>query len=242
MAPRDDLDNALEGWLTRAPAAPILTYYGPDGARVELSAATTANAVHKACNVFRDELFFDAGDVVWVDLPCHWQAPALILGAWAAGLTVAVGPPPADAAATVTSDAGRLPALGTGLAVSLHPLGMPLAAATPAGWEDFAALARAAPDRADLAWPDADQPWLLAPQPWQASGLRAQGEELARCWQLQRGSALVSTRPPVDLVGVLASTLVPALTAGRVVLVADDPARVAQISRQEGTDRTATDV
>ena len=238
--------QVLTRWLTERPSAPIITYYGGDGARVELSAATTANAVHKAVNLFADELLLDPGDVVWLGLPCHWQAPIIAMGAWAAGLTVAVGPrPPAGTAATLSDPDAGVDAVGAALAVSLHPWGLPLGPAAPAGWDDFAALARSQPDAAVLRWPDSGQPWLLGPGPGGAPGLTGPGlaelsARLATAWSLTAGGGLLSSLRPDRAAGLLACTLVPASVAGRVILA--DGADEAQISQQERNQASASDV
>ncbi len=69
-----------------------------------------------------------------VPAACHWQTPILALGAWAAGLTIAgcVAEPDRGAAATLPPGM-RLAALaiGIGLAVSLHPWGLPLGSRDP---------------------------------------------------------------------------------------------------------------
>ena len=82
----------------RDQAQPLLTYVdGP--ARVELSAATTANWVSKTANMLTDA--YGSPERVGLHLPLHWQVPCLLLGAVAAGCTV-----------VVTADAGDLAGCG----------------------------------------------------------------------------------------------------------------------------------
>jgi hypothetical protein len=61
----------LTDWLRERGPSPAIAWYGRDEVRVELSGLTAANAVAKAVNLLRDELLLDAGEVVWLDLPCH---------------------------------------------------------------------------------------------------------------------------------------------------------------------------
>jgi uncharacterized protein (TIGR03089 family) len=204
-----------------------------------LSGSTAANAVAKGVNLFRGELLLDPGEMVWIDLPCHWQAPVLALAVWASGLVVAIGPePPADAAATLGTGQRSDRAAGVPLAVSLHPFGMPLGAATPDGWEDYAAAARVQPDAASLRWPDADSGWLLADgEVLTGTSLVVQAEALADRWRLPRGGALLSQLPPTTAAGLLASTFVPAVRGGSVLLT--DMAETTAITRQEGNQAVA---
>ncbi len=229
----------MSRWLSDRPSAPIITYYGPGVARVELSAATCANAVCKAANLFTDELMLQPGDTVWLDLPCHWQAPISAVAAWAAGLSVAVGPPPREASATISTGTTG-PPLGVGLAVSLHPWGLPLGAATPAGWEDFAAVAQMQPDAAHWQWPRAGAVWLAGDEALSGDALEARAGDLVRSWAVPPAGRLLSTRGTTDITGLLACTVVPALVGGGVVLACEGD--VGNISRQERNDATTSDV
>lgn len=119
----------------RDPAQPLLTLLdGP--ARVELSGATTANWVAKSANLLVDGLGGPARTGLL--LPLHWQTLVLVLAGVAAGTTVVVADEPAglagcDAAFTTVEHAQA--ALDAGvddvLAVSLHPLGVPLPGVPP---------------------------------------------------------------------------------------------------------------
>lgn len=229
---------ASSWWQARS-AAPLITYYGADGSRIELSGATAANAVAKAVHLFREELLLDPGEPVWIDLPCHWQAPVLALAVWASGLVVAIGPePPANAVATLATGERPDRASGVPLAVSLHPFGMPLGAAVPDGWQDYAAAARVQPDAAMLRWPGADDGWLVADgEVLTGAALVAQAETLAQQWQLPPGGALLSQLPPVTTIGLLAGTFVPAMRGGSALLT--DMADTTAITRQEGNQAVA---
>jgi uncharacterized protein (TIGR03089 family) len=215
------LPAVLERWLAAAPQSrPALTHLGPDGTRIELSAATLANAVAKGVNLFAEELLLEPGDLVAVDLPRHWQVPVVVLSAWAAGLTVALGPVPGAAATLAAPGPGAAaPPTGEALAVSLHPWGLPLAADTPAGWQDWAALARMQPDLAHLRWPAAGTPWLQdGARAWSADGLLARAQELAAAWQVPTGGRLLTLLDPLAPDGLLALTAVPAAVLGSAVL------------------------
>ncbi len=230
----------MAAWLTRTPSAPLITYYGPGATRIELSGATAANAVSKAANLFADELLAEPGDVVWFRLPCHWQAPVLALGAWAAGLTIALGETAPDPAiATVASEFDAPPA-GTGLAVSLHPWGLPLGRGTPAGWEDLAGLARSQPDSASWQWPGEAERWLLTDCGRDGASLARDSRRLAGEWALPEGGRLLVTAAPTGLAAFLACTLVPALARGSLILA--DGADVEEVTRQEGNAARAPDV
>ena len=72
----------------RDPASPLLTYRDlASGERMEMSAASLANAIAKTAGMLRDELDADPGAVVGVHLPFHWQR-VVWLGACAATSTV----------------------------------------------------------------------------------------------------------------------------------------------------------
>lgn len=123
-----DLTAGLAG--RRDPAQPLVTLLdGP--ARVELSGATAANWAAKTANLLVDSL--GSPSRVGLLLPLHWQAVTLLLGAVTTGATVVLAREPGElagcGAAFVTGEhAGD--ALDAGvddvLAVSEHPLGLPL--------------------------------------------------------------------------------------------------------------------
>lgn len=85
-------DPTLTGALLAAVddrARPLLTYYGA-AQRIGLSGATLENWAAKIANYLRDEAGLLPGDAVLIDLPEHWQSAATVLGAWWAGLQVAL--------------------------------------------------------------------------------------------------------------------------------------------------------
>ena len=232
QTPRPDGDPAalLASWLADDATRPIITYRGPAGVRIELSAATAANAVAKAVNYLTDELLAEPGDAVLLDLPLHWQAPVLALGCWAAGLSLAL--PGADCDPVATLGTGERAAGGEPLAVSLHPWGMPLGGATPDGWSDFAAEVRSQPDRAPLRWPAAGEVWLRsAERPWTGEELVSLARSVLDESSARPGGRLATTAAPETAAGVAAMTVAPALAKGSVVLA--DRVDVTEISAQE---------
>src|SRR5947209_390883 len=87
------------------PGRPRLTWYGPDGERVELSARTLDNWVAKSANLLVEE--FDAGPGVLVDvrLPPHWRTVTWLLATWVTGACAAAPDDPSHGAdAIVTAD------------------------------------------------------------------------------------------------------------------------------------------
>ena len=90
--------------VRRDATTPLITYYDDhSGERVELSGATLDNWVSKTANLLVDGVGLGSGDTVAVMLPAHWQGAAIILGAFAAGLAVDLGPEPQPVEAVFTS-------------------------------------------------------------------------------------------------------------------------------------------
>ena len=77
--------------VAAGPERPMLTYYDDaTGERTELSGTTLANWVAKTANLLVDGCGLGPGDRAAVILPPHWQTAAVLLGAWSAGLEVAM--------------------------------------------------------------------------------------------------------------------------------------------------------
>lgn len=96
-----DVPALVRALATGDPTRPRLTWYGPDGERIELSGKVLDNWVAKTANLLVDELDAGPGSLVAVDLPAHWRAAVWLLGCWTAGCGVllvdpAAGPPAAD--------------------------------------------------------------------------------------------------------------------------------------------------
>lgn len=142
------LYRSLVARLRTTAAQPLLTYYDAGLAeRVELSAASLANAVAKTAGLLRDELDVVPGDRVAIDLPAHWQVPVWLLACAATGATAVLGHDPgASVRAADSSRLGGAAHNGYDVVVSLHPLGLPSADPLPPGAIDHAVAARAHPD------------------------------------------------------------------------------------------------
>ncbi len=134
--------------------SPGLTWYGPDGERVELSGKVLDNWVAKTANYVVDELDAGPGSVIDIDMPAHWRSLCWVLAAWQAGAAVSYGPgtgmnhdvtvsagPPAAAPTTAVPGASRPRTLT--VAVALGALEMRWAGDLPAGVLDYAAEVRA---------------------------------------------------------------------------------------------------
>ena len=129
------------------PGRPRVTWYGPDGERVELSARTLDNWVAKSANLLVEEFDAGAGVLVDVRLPPHWRTVTWLLATWVAGACAAVAEDPShDAAAVVTADPAA--ALAEGLepasivAVALPALATSFGAGLPPGVIDGTAEVR----------------------------------------------------------------------------------------------------
>jgi uncharacterized protein (TIGR03089 family) len=83
------VDRLLASALRNDPSGPFLTFYDDaTGERIELSLTSLQNWVAKTANLFVDEFDLEAGDVVSVDLPPHWQSAVVLLGVALAGAEV----------------------------------------------------------------------------------------------------------------------------------------------------------
>jgi hypothetical protein len=81
---------ALIRRLLEDPGRPRVTWYGPDGERVELSGKVLDNWVAKTANLLVDELDAGPGSRVVVDLPPHWRTVVWLLAVWSTGACVVV--------------------------------------------------------------------------------------------------------------------------------------------------------
>lgn len=135
------IPQAFQAAVSRDPAAPLLTWYDDaTGDRTELSGATLDNWVSKTANLLIDGLGLGSGDRAAVQLPPHWQAAAIVLGASAAGLAVDLGDRPQLVEVLFTTP---LSAAAAGdwaapdrYATGLLPLAMPLREVPP-GFVDY---------------------------------------------------------------------------------------------------------
>lgn len=82
----------LRQLLAADPGRPRLTWYGPGGERVELSARTLDNWVAKSANLLVEEFDAGPGSRVGVRLPPHWRTASWLLAAWSTGACVVADP------------------------------------------------------------------------------------------------------------------------------------------------------
>jgi uncharacterized protein (TIGR03089 family) len=94
------------------PTRPLLTYVDDaTGERVDLTATELGTWAARTASLLIDDCGLAPGSHVAVLLPPHWQTAAVLLGAWAAGMSVGArgwataGLPPVGAAADVPVDA-----------------------------------------------------------------------------------------------------------------------------------------
>lgn len=219
--PRHDLvPDALARRVRTGGGAPLLTHYGADGARTELSVASFANWADKTANLLAD-LGLDAdADValpVLVEAPGHWMALVWPFGCWRAGVGVRIAARAEAAGAdlAVVGPVAPAPLGATTLACSLHPWGRPLAD-LPDGVADFAAEALAMPDGYAGPTPDA-----AAPAWTDAGGVRTHADLAAVAPLAER----VALRP--GDAGSVADVLVRAVVGGGSVVVVEDAAALA---------------
>jgi uncharacterized protein (TIGR03089 family) len=133
---------------------------------VELSGQTLDNWIAKTANLLVDGCGLGPDTTAAVLVRPHWQTAAVLLGCWAAGLTVAPAAPAGAAAGAladvVFADAPVESSAADRYLLGLAPMGLPLRT-VPAGWLDYVAEVRGYGDRfapavpvrpADAATPD----------------------------------------------------------------------------------------
>lgn len=159
--PAFDLMTALRAG---AATSPRLTWYGPEGERIELSGRVLDNWVAKTSNLLQDELDAGPGTRLRLDLPAHWKSLVLALAAWQLGMEVVLDASEADLVAT--ADPGPAAAQGAFdavLAVALPALAMRWPGTLPSGAVDYAAEVRSHGDVfLPHAEPEANRPALVA--------------------------------------------------------------------------------
>ena len=237
-----NVPELLRAVLTADASRPRITWYGPDGERVELSARTLDNWVAKTANLLVEEFDAGPGTTVGVLLPAHWRTLTWLLATWMTGACAVVpegtgarwsGPltdvvVAADPAAAVAAGADpralvgvALPALATGFGPGL-----------PAGAVDGAAEVRL---RADVFLPPVepvpgDPAFRVASaEPVAHADLLPSAAAAARAAHLPPRARLLSAAGPERAVEEL---LAPLLVNGSVVLhvaglAAGDVARIA---------------
>jgi uncharacterized protein (TIGR03089 family) len=122
--------------LVTAPGRPRLTWYGPDGERIELSGAVLDNWVSKTTNLLVEEMDVAPGRTVLLDLPPHWRTVVWALATWRTGATLALAGAAAD---VVVTDRPGTDAPGAAtIAVALPALARRFDGVLPAGAIDAA--------------------------------------------------------------------------------------------------------
>lgn len=204
---------------TRASGAlPLVTYVDPEsGERTELSATSLANAAAKIANALRDEYDLDPGDCVALDLPLHWQRSTWCAGVWTAGCVVTDDPRRADLVVTTADHAADHADRADVVVVSLHPFGLPVTAALPAGVTDATLAVRQQPDAFLFETPDGSSPALSVD-----GTERSQEDALSMAGALgpTAGDRVAAPSGLPDLTAWLACMALPLAIDGSVVLVA----------------------
>ena len=136
--PATDLMTALRSGHSTSPR---LTWYGPDGERVELSGRVLDNWVAKTSNLLQDELDAAPGMRLRLDLPAHWKSIIWALAGWQLGMEVVLDSDDADLLVTAApAEAGD--GFDAVVAVTLPALAMKWPGDLPSGVVDYAAEVR----------------------------------------------------------------------------------------------------
>ncbi|WP_136609453.1 TIGR03089 family protein [Sinomonas albida] len=171
-------------------SAPRLTWYGPDGERVELSGRVLDNWAAKSSNLLVEELDAEPGTRFRLDLPAHWKSAVLALAGWQAGgvlvdgdadivFTTEPGQESAGQASAGQASAGQVSPGATHVAVALGALELAFPGALEPGQVDYVALVRQFADSFDpLDPPSADD-----------GAARLGGEEFSQAGLLERFAA-----------------------------------------------------
>lgn len=163
----------LHAFRTVNPTSPRLTWYGPDGERVEFSGRVLENWVAKTANYLVDELDAEPGTVIALDVPLHWRSLVWLLATWAVGATAATAGAASSGLAAgadiiATTDPAAVHATLSGakgdplvVAVALPALQMRWMGELPPRTLDYSGdvrshadvfFADAEPDSSDIAW------------------------------------------------------------------------------------------
>lgn len=228
------------------PGRPLVTWYDQaDGARVELSVATTVNWVAKTAGLLRDVLDAEPGSRVSVDLPAHWQSTVWVLACWTLGaVLVPPGSPDLDVAVVGPNALGvDTPDAAEVVATALHPLGARFAQAPPVGITDFGAEVLAMPDvfTAYVAVTSDTPAYADAARAVTQAQLLELAGARATALGLHQGARLLSVTDPATLQGALTTVLAPLMVGGSLVLVTNpDPGRLDDLAAQEQVDVRAS--
>jgi uncharacterized protein (TIGR03089 family) len=228
------------------PGRPLVTWYDQaDGARVELSVATTANWVAKTAGLLRDVLDAGPRSPVSVDLPAHWQSTVWVLACWTLGaVLVPAGSAVLDVAVVGPNVVdGDVPDAAEVVATTLHPLGARFIEPLPVGVTDFGAEVLAMPDvfTASAAVPADALAYADPARAVTQAQLLELAEARATALGLSRGGRLLSSTDPATLEGALTTVLAPLVMGGSLVLVSNpDPGQLDDLAAQEQVDVRAS--
>ena len=122
--------------LAADPGRPRLTWYGPDGERIELSGHVLDNWVTKTANLLAEEFGAGPSHRVRLDLPPHWRTVVWALAVWRVGAHVVLDDDSVDL--VVTDHPERHPEAVELVAVALPALARSFDGTLPAGAVDAA--------------------------------------------------------------------------------------------------------
>ena len=219
-----DIWTHLQSRTRASGGGPLVTFVdGGRSERTELSSTSLENAAAKIANALRDAFDLEAGAVVGLYLPVHWQRAAWCGGVWTAGGIVALDADPAtvDLAVAGPDEAAALMGVAPGdvAVVSLHPLGLPATGRLPPGAEDVTLTVRQQPDAYLFERPTPVMAALRVGERLlsQEDVLMEAGRRAAD-WGLTEGGRLLADDSLDLLDGWLAALAVPLVARGSVVL------------------------
>jgi len=239
--------------ITAEPGRPRLTWYGPDGERVELSGHVLDNWVAKTANLLVEEFDAGPGHTVLLDLPAHWRTVVWAFAGWRCGATVLLPGPNDSGAAGVTdgsaehapvdvvvsTDPARYPTASTVVAVSLPALARRFEGALPAGAIDAATSVMTYGDR--LGWvpeTDAARPALVSGASTTGFGtLLTTAQRRGEHWSALPRVAVDLSRPGRSVADTLLDVLGCLAADGSAVLVDRAGELDPLVAMEHGTDR-----
>lgn len=211
-------------------SAPLITWYGPNNGRTELSVRSFANWVDKTANLLSG---WEATGLVVGEVnlshPGHWMSLIWPVAAWQAGCGYTTDPTVTGTVVVLGPEQPR-PILGRiTVACSLHPLGLG-APDLPAGVEDFSSEALA----------QSDAHYVAAVEPTAVAWLDALGARNHTQLLVEPVSDRVLVRPTSAWQALAEALIAPLLGGGSAVVVEGEIEAVA-LARLVASERiTAT--